>query len=96
MPTTSNRGRNTLHAFRVLFAHAGDGRRMLIAGYVLILVDALSQILAPAIFRVVLNRIDEDPDRFLRSGWQGPLLAAFAAAATFITAAYFGCAGQAP
>ncbi|UGQ11028.1 ABC transporter ATP-binding protein/permease [Yinghuangia sp. ASG 101] len=85
----SNQPRSTLHSFRVLFAYAGDGRRLLIAGYALILVDAVSQILAPAIFRVVLNRIDDDPDRFLRSGWQGPLIAAFAAAATFITAAYF-------
>lgn len=77
------------HALRVLFAHAGDGRRMLIAGFLLILVDAVAQSLTPAVFRVVLNRIEQDPDRFLDSGWQGPLLASIAIAATFLTAAYF-------
>ncbi|WP_436789998.1 ABC transporter ATP-binding protein [Yinghuangia sp. YIM S10712] len=62
---------------------------MLIAGYALILVDAVAQSLAPAVFRVVLNRIDADPDQFLRAGWQGPLIAAVGISATFITAAYF-------
>jgi ABC-type multidrug transport system fused ATPase/permease subunit len=77
------------HALRALFAHAGDGGRLLIAGYLLILVDAVAQSLTPAVFRVVLNRIQQDPDEFLRTGWQGPAAAAVAMAATFITAAYF-------
>ncbi len=33
------------HALPTLFAHAGDGRRLLVAGYLLILVDAAAQIL---------------------------------------------------
>ncbi|MCK9929596.1 ABC transporter ATP-binding protein/permease [Frankia sp. Mgl5] len=77
------------HALRALFAHAGDGGRLLVAGYALILVDAVAQSLTPAVFRVVLNRIQQDPHEFLRTGWQGPVVAAVAVAATFLTAAYF-------
>ncbi|MEX5712595.1 ABC transporter ATP-binding protein [Parafrankia sp. FMc6] len=76
-------------ALRTLFAYAGDGRRLLVAGYLLILIDAVAQSLTPAVFRVVLNRIQADPRRFLHTGWQGPLAAAAAVSATFLTAAYF-------
>ncbi|OHV32813.1 MULTISPECIES: ABC transporter ATP-binding protein [Pseudofrankia] len=76
------------HALRTLFEHAGDGGGLLVGGYLLILVDAVSQSLTPAVFRVVLNRIQRDPHQFVRAGWQGPALAAIAIAATFLVAAY--------
>jgi ATP-binding cassette, subfamily B, bacterial len=77
------------HALRSLFSHAGDGRWLLIGGYALIAVDAASQSLTPAVFLVVINRIQKNPEQFLRTGWQGPLLAAIAIAAVFFTSAYF-------
>ncbi|MDT3439173.1 ABC transporter ATP-binding protein [Pseudofrankia sp. BMG5.37] len=76
------------HALRTLFAHAGDGGRLLVGGYLLILVDAVAQSLTPAVFRVVLNRIQRDPHQFVRAGWQGPVLGAIAIATTFLVAAY--------
>ncbi|MBL7501489.1 ABC transporter ATP-binding protein [Frankia sp. CNm7] len=80
--------RHSPRALRTLFAHAGDGGRLLVGGYALILVDAVAQSLTPAVFRVALNRIQHDPHQFVRSGWQGPVVAAAAMAATFLTAAY--------
>ncbi|WP_196814615.1 ABC transporter ATP-binding protein [Nocardia sp. BMG111209] len=68
---------------------AGNGGPLLVAGYGLILVDAVAQSLGPAVFRVVLNRIQHDPHGFLRTGWQAPALAAIAVATVFLTAAYF-------
>ncbi|ADP81467.1 ABC transporter ATP-binding protein [Pseudofrankia inefficax] len=73
---------------RTLFGHAGDGAWLLVGGYVLILVDAVAQSLTPAVFRVVLNRIQHDPHQFVRTGWQGPALGAAAIAGTFLVAAY--------
>ncbi|MCK9930220.1 ABC transporter ATP-binding protein/permease [Frankia sp. Mgl5] len=77
------------HPLRTLFSHAGDGRWLLVGGYALILVDAVAQSLTPAVFRVVLDRIQQDPRRFLHDGWQGPVVAAVAVSATFLVAAYF-------
>lgn len=73
----------------MLFASAGNGGPLLMAGYALILVDAAAQSLAPAVFRVVLNRIQHDSREFLRTGWQTPALAAVVVATVFLTAAYF-------
>jgi ABC-type multidrug transport system fused ATPase/permease subunit len=73
---------------RVLFAHAGDGGWMLVAGYALILVDAVAQSLTPAVFRVVLNRIQDDSRAFLHGGWTGPVLAAAVISVTFLASAY--------
>lgn len=71
-----------------LFAHAGDGRRLLIAGFVLITVDAVMQSSTPAVFRSVLNSIETDPQAFIRSGWRAPALAAAALAIGFLVSAY--------
>jgi len=38
-----------LQALRRLFGYAGDGGRFVVAGYCMILVDALAQMLAPAV-----------------------------------------------
>jgi ATP-binding cassette subfamily B protein len=73
---------------RRLLRHAGDGRRLLVIGFVLITVDAGAQILGPAVFRVVLNRLEHDPDGFLSGGWQGPAAFAVLVAVTFIVSAY--------
>ena len=73
---------------RVLLTHMGDGRRLLVAGFGLIVVDALAQSAAPAVFRVVLNRIETDPDGFVHGGWQGPAGAAVLVAMSFAVTAY--------
>lgn len=66
----------------------GSERRLLLAAFGFIMIDALAQVLSPAVFRVVLNRIQQDPDGFLEDGWQGPVLAAVAIGVTFVIAAY--------
>lgn len=73
---------------RALLAHLGDARRLLVAGYCLITLDALAQISAPAVFREVLNRIETDPDAFVRDGWRQPAIAALAVGAAFVGSAY--------
>jgi ABC-type multidrug transport system fused ATPase/permease subunit len=74
---------------RSLLVAAGDGRRLVAAGYALILIDAVAQIASPLVFREVLNRIDDDPQGFLHGGWHGPAVLAAVLAVTFLVAAYF-------
>lgn len=62
---------------------------MLIVGFGLIVIDAVAQISAPAVFRIVLNDIQADPDAFVAGGWRQPAVLAFIVALTFVTAAYF-------
>ena len=66
----------------------GDGRRLLAAGYGLIVIDAIAQISAPAVFRGVLNDISTDPQAFVDGGWRRPAAWALVVAITFVTAAY--------
>jgi ATP-binding cassette subfamily B protein len=61
---------------------------MLIGGFALILVDAAAQIQSPAVFRDVLNRLQEDPHAFLDGGWRRPAAYGVLIAATFLTSAY--------
>ena len=60
----------------------------MVAGYGLIVVDAVARLSAPAVFRVVPNRTQADPDGFVNGGWQGPALGASLVAITFVAAAY--------
>jgi len=73
-----------LQAFRRLFGYAADGGRLVVAGYCMILVDALAQMLATAVFGIVLDRVHANPRSFLHDGWQGPLLAAVLIALVFL------------
>src|SRR5688572_16402955 len=67
----------------------GDGRRLLAAGYGLIVIDALAQISAPVVFRAVLNDISTDSQAFVDGGWREPAVWALVVATTFVVAAYF-------
>jgi ABC-type multidrug transport system fused ATPase/permease subunit len=71
-----------------LFRRAGAARKLLVVGYCMIVIDAIAQILTPAVFRVVLNDIQSRPRAFVRGGWVGPALCALALGVTFLTAAY--------
>jgi ABC-type multidrug transport system fused ATPase/permease subunit len=66
----------------------GSGRRLVLAGFGLIVVDAFAQISAPAVFRIVLNDIQRDPDAFVDGGWRAPAGLATLVASTFLVAAY--------
>jgi ABC-type multidrug transport system fused ATPase/permease subunit len=76
-----------LQALRRLFGYAGEGGRFVVAGCCMILVDALAQMLAPAVFGIVLDRVQANPRSFLQDGWQRPLLAILSAL-VFLASAY--------
>ena len=77
-----------LQALQRLFGYAGDGGRFVVAACCMILVDALAQMLAPAVFGIVLDRVQANPRSFLQDGWQRPLLAAILSALVFLASAH--------
>jgi ATP-binding cassette, subfamily B, bacterial len=79
---------STFSALSSLFERAGKARKLLVVGYGMIVIDAIAQILTPAVFRVVLNDIQSRPRAFVQGGWVGPALCALALGGTFLAAAY--------
>jgi ABC-type multidrug transport system fused ATPase/permease subunit len=68
-----------LQALQRLFGYAGDGGRFVVAGCCMILVDALAQMLAPAVFGIVLDRVQANPRSFSRTAGNVPCLRRFSA-----------------
>ena len=77
-------------SLRLLARHVGSGRRLLATGLVAICFDALFQSAVPAVFRTVLNDLQEDPAAFVAQGWQRAALEAVVVMCGFLVFAHIG------
>ncbi|MET0911279.1 MAG: ABC transporter ATP-binding protein [Ilumatobacteraceae bacterium] len=68
----------------------GSARRMLVIGLVAICFDALFQSAVPAVFRTVLNELQEDPAAFVAQGWKRAAFEAVVVMFGFLVFAYIG------
>lgn len=73
---------------RLLAAHMGSGRRLVVVGLAAISLDAAFQSAVPAVFRSVLNDLQQDATAFVDHGWKSAALQALVVMLGFLVCAY--------